>query len=168
MKKNIDIMIKESAVKESVPQGHEERFLAKLKQQNAKSKAPRKQSVKLSKKRKLTIIMGAAAVILVMITFFRETKASLNPEPCDEVCEFLVYTDSSIQEMQTQILFTAANKLPEDELLELKKDLLSLTNDYESSKSQQDMMTEDAFIGFINNVYQQQKISLSNIVAVLN
>lgn len=165
MKNNIDKIVKTDTKQHLIPQGHEARFLEKLKQREADSKP---KELKLPKRKILTIIMGVAAMVLIMITFFNPKNIMQSEVECDEVCEFISYSDSSIYSLQSELIATATARLLPEELIELKDDLIAMTEDYNYSKKQQGTMTEEEFLGFIYNVYQQQVQGINNIFSVIN
>lgn len=168
MKSNIDKIIKTGAKQESIPLGHEERFLEKLRQQKREKSTQKPRGLKFPRKKALAIVMSAVAVLLLMVTFFNPISTMQSEVKCDEICEFIAYSDRSIYSLQSELIAKAIDKLLPEDLTELENDLVVMIEEYNMSKEQQNTMAEEEFLGFMFNVYQQQVESLDYINEVIN
>lgn len=166
MKSNINEIIKNSFENQTPPDGHKERFIAKLNANNT-NKEPKKKILFGARKLKIAITT-VAAVILIMVGINRVPAVEVSEVICDEVCEFLAYTDSNIRYKEDEILTIALEKLSEQDYINLKLDLDKMRLDYENSQLQQTFLDEEKFIMIMNNIYKQQINVLDNIMLNIN
>ena len=166
--KNIDKLIKNSFKNEKMPEGHQNRFMAKLNVMNKNTEPKTVRSLAKSKAKKLRLaIITAAAVVLFIVGFQYNNTPFVSEVICDEVCKFLSYTDNELKFKEDEVLTIALEKLPAEEYNKLKINLEKMISDYENSKLQQSFMSDNDFIYLMNTIHNTQLNSLNNIVTIL-
>ncbi len=154
MKKNIENIIKEALISEknSLPEGHEERFAQKLKAQNKRK----------STKQFTLAISGIAAMFLISFWLFNSAPAET---PCDELCELIIYTDNTINHEKQNILIKSKAKLSKKDYKELIRDIDKMTLDYEQLKKLKDILPPEEFRKLLYETTITQQNAMKNIIA---